>query len=79
MLAETFVNLLDGRFSGRHITQCVQEHEIMDRAVVASGGYAHACFLQLSGICLAFVAKRVVLSGDDQRWRKPLELFGGRP
>ncbi len=69
MQAKALVDLLDRRFGGGHVAQCVQQHEIMDGAVVAHGIDLHARFFQLSGVSLTFVAQRTVLSCDDERRR----------
>ena len=79
MLLQAFVDLLECGFGGGHVTQRVQRNEVMDRAVVANGGDLDASLFQLPSIGFAFIAKRVVLGGDDQRRRKLLQLFGLRP
>ena len=37
MLTQAFIDLINSRFGGGHVPQRVQQHEIMDRAVVANG------------------------------------------
>src|SRR6476659_6448720 len=75
VLLQAFVDLLECG----HVTQRVQRNEVMDRAVVANGGDLDASRFQLPSIGFAFIAKRVVLGGDDQCRRKLLQLLGLRP
>ena len=53
MLAQTFVHLRDGGFGGGDVAQRVQQHEVVDRAVVADGIDADPGRLQLAGVGLA--------------------------
>ena len=57
------------------MAQRVQQHEIVDRAVVANRVDVDARLLQLSGVSLALVAQRIVLRGDDERRRQALQLL----
>jgi hypothetical protein len=79
VLLQAFVDLLESSFSGGNVAQRIQRHEVMDRAVVAKGGDLHTSLFQPPSLGFAIIAKRVVLSGDDQRRRKLLKLFGLRP
>src|SRR5262249_13165799 len=78
MLTDSVSGLLDGRLCGGHVADGVQQHEIMDRAVVADRIDIDAGLLELAGVGLTLVAQRVVLRSDDERGRQSLELFGGR-
>src|SRR5262249_31092997 len=61
MVANLFADLLKRRFGGRNMTKRVEEHEVVDRAVVSDGGHRHAGCLELACVRFAFVAQRVVL------------------
>jgi hypothetical protein len=74
MLAQAVIDLSDGRLRGGHMAERVQQHEVVDRAVVANRLDSYACLFQLAGICLALVAQRIVLRGDDECGGQALEL-----
>ncbi len=50
----------------------------MNHALVARDGHRHAGGAQLFAVSLAFIAQRIEFSGDYQRRRQALEIFGQR-
>ena len=69
MLANFIADLLKRRLSRRNMTKRVEQHEVVNGAVVPYRGHRHPGRLQLACVCFAFVAQWVILRGDDQRWR----------
>src|SRR6476659_2740891 len=74
MLAQAIIDLVDRGRGGGHLTDRVQQHEVVNRAVVANRGDRHSGILQLPCVSLTLVAQRVVFRGDDERRRQALEL-----
>src|SRR5215813_4477126 len=66
ILAQAVIDLFDGFLRGGHVADRIQQHEVMDRAIVTNRGDCHASILHLSCVSLAFVAERVVFSSDDE-------------
>jgi len=75
-VAQAGIDLVDRSLGRGHMAQRVQRHEIVNRAIVADRIDADPRLLQLAGVGLPFVAQRIVLRGDDERRRQPLELAG---
>ena len=75
-LAQIVRRLIDGAAHGWRLGDRVQQHEVVDGAVVADRLDRHTSRRQLSGKRLALVAQDVVLIDDEQRLRQPLELLG---
>jgi hypothetical protein len=68
MSANAFIALLDRRLGGGHVTERVQRHEIVDRAVVKNRVDVNARLFQFLGVGFALVAQWIVFLG-----RKALE------
>src|SRR5215470_13021800 len=75
MLTHALIHLLYRPFGRGQMAQRVQQHEIMNRAVVANRVDVYARLFQLSRVCLALVAQGIVLRGDDEGGGQALELI----
>ena len=71
--------LIDGGSGGAGLAQRVEQHEVVDVAVIAHGGYRHARSAQLGGICLSFVPQDVGLVNAQQCRRQPGDLLDAWP
>jgi hypothetical protein len=47
----------------------IEEHEVVDQAVVTSRGHKNTGLLEFVRVRFAFVAKRIILRSNDERWR----------
>src|SRR4051794_26779728 len=65
-LAEHMDGLFDSGRCGGGLADGVEHHEVVDDAVVADAGGAHAGLGELASIGLALVAKDVVLVDDEE-------------
>ena len=77
-LRRTWIGLLDGGGRRGGAADGVEHHEVVDDAVEADAGGAHARLGELAGVGLALVAQHVVLVDDDERLRQSGELVEAR-
>jgi hypothetical protein len=77
MLAYALIYLLNRCFGLGHMAQRVQQHKIMDGAVIANRVDTHAGVFQLSGIRLALIAQWIVFRGTSTiSWKRYWTYFG---
>ena len=53
----------------------VDDHKIMFHSLIANSGYRNSGILELPSIGFTFVAKWIILGGDDQGWRQTLQFL----
>jgi hypothetical protein len=79
MRAHALADLLYRGFDAGDLSDCVEKDKIVDHSVIAHGRHVDAGLLELAGIGLTLVTKRVVLRCDDERRREAFQLFAVGP
>ena len=79
MIAYAFAGLLNRRLNFWQAPKCVQKYKVVDHAVVADRGHVDAGVLEPARVGFTFVAKRIVLCGDDEGRRQALQLVAAGP
>jgi hypothetical protein len=54
------------RAGGRCISECIQQHKVVNGRVVSGRHDFHSGLDQLAPICLAFIAQYIILCCDDE-------------